>query len=111
MQRAQVIGVSRVGSIGCLQDLLIALMDQLGNLTIDEVPGIGKDFHRALGSALDGGRDLVLLKEPAAARTGRFQDIEAVITKPLQRVFERPGLDLRFRHSRSSSCTASSGSK
>src|SRR6266568_8644924 len=86
-------GLQMVGGRGnfgfrSLQHLLVAAINELGNFTVDEVSGVRKYLDTVVAIFLNGCRHAVLLQEHASLHARRFDQIEAVVAKPLYGVFE-----------------------
>src|SRR3954463_2637788 len=98
MNGFEVIGGRGYLALGGHQEFLVAAVDELRDLTINKVAGSGEDLHAVfilrLLRLLNGGRDAVLLNEDALLRPGCFQDVEAVITQPLDGFVEAALLNL-----------------
>ena len=94
MKRLQVIGRSRDLSLGSLQELLVSLINELGDFAADQESGISKDLHAAIGRCFDRRGTVVLLYKHAVLYARRFQDVEAVIFQPGYGVFISAGCDL-----------------
>ena len=73
-----------------LQYLLVAAVNEFGDFSTDQVSGVGKDLHTFIAVFLNGRRHVVLLQEHASLHARRFDQIEAVVAKPLYGVFESP---------------------
>ena len=94
MKRLEVIGRSRDLSLRRLQELLVSLINELGDLAADQEPGISEDLHAAVGRRFDRRGTIVLLYKHAVLYARRFQDVEAVIFQPGYGVFISAGCDL-----------------
>src|SRR4051812_36339982 len=93
------IGCGRNFRLGGLQELLVTAIDEFRNLAADEISGTGKDFDVAVVILLDGRRNVVLLQEYPAFSTGRFQQLESMITEIGYRVIKAAFFGvLVFRH-------------
>jgi hypothetical protein len=88
LQHLQMVCGSGDFGLRSLQHLLVAAVDELGDFSADQITGVGKYFHALIAVFLNGCRHVVLLKEDAALRTGRFDQIKAMIAQPLDGVFE-----------------------
>src|SRR5579883_197581 len=82
MQRLQVIGGGRIDALAGLQHLLIAVIDELGNFSVDEIAGIGEYLYPAVAGAFDRRRALILLQKYAIPGAGRLGQLEAMAAKP-----------------------------
>jgi len=79
MHSCKVIGGS--GNLGLrrLKKLLVTLVDQLRDLTTDEVAGVG-EYLDAVTGAFNRRRNVLLLQEGTTLCAGRFQQVKAVVT-------------------------------
>ncbi len=82
MHRFQMIGGCGIRGFGGLQDLLVPLVHQFGNLSVNQVAGISEDLRATVVGAIDRRRDLVLLQKHSAICAGRLRDFETMIAKP-----------------------------
>src|SRR6266851_4382027 len=73
--------------LGGFQKLLVAAIDQLGNLAPDQISGMSKNLHPIVPVFLNGGGDVVFSQKDAALHSRRFDQIESVIAQPAQRFF------------------------
>src|SRR5262249_21393114 len=99
MQRLQMISCGRNLSLRILEELLVALVDQAGNLSTHQITWLGKNADAAVLGPLDGGGAVVLLQEDAVLRAGRVQDVEFVLAKPAHGLFVRARLGLFWHDS------------
>ena len=77
-----------------LEDLLITAVDELGDLTADQVAGVGENLHAIIPVLLDRSRHVVLLQEDAPLRARRLDQVKAVVAQPLHCVFKSPLLNV-----------------
>src|SRR6476660_1996884 len=63
LQRLEVVGAGRDLGLGGLQKLLVAAVDQFGDLAADQVSGVSENFHAVVAIFLEGGRHIVLSQE------------------------------------------------
>src|SRR5262249_12704617 len=97
MQRLQVISCGWNLGLRILEELLVALVDQAGDLSTHQITWLGKNADAALLGPLDGGGAVVLLQEDAVLPAGLVQDVEFVLAKPAHGLFVRARLGL-FGH-------------
>src|SRR5207248_7953531 len=86
MQGFEMIGGSRNFILRSLQELLVATVDQLGNLAANQVSRIRENLYAVIPVFLDSRRDVVLLQEHAPLHSRRFDQIETVIAQPADRL-------------------------
>src|ERR1700751_3318600 len=72
-----------------LQELLIALVDQLRDLAADQVAGVGEDLRAFAVVLLDRCRNAVFLYKDPPSGTRSFQYIESMLPEPTHCVFVR----------------------
>src|SRR5215469_18649565 len=82
MQSLQVIGSGRNFVLRRLQELLVAAVDELGNLAANQVTGVRENLYPVPAVFLDCRRNVVLLQEDTASRTRRLNQIKAVLAQP-----------------------------
>ena len=87
MQRLQMVGGRRHFGLGCFQELLIALVDQLRNLAPNLISRVGEDLRAAIVGLLDRGRDVVLPQKHAILCSGSFDQVKAMFAQPTDCVF------------------------
>src|SRR5258708_21109190 len=92
--RLQVVGCGGNLGFAGLEEFLMALVDKPGDIAADQVTGLGKDAPRGVLVLFNGGRDAKLLHEDTVLRARRFQNVKAVLAKPLHRFFVGPLLVL-----------------
>src|SRR5947209_9256778 len=80
-------GCSHFG-LRSLQHLLVATIDQLRNLRTNQVAGIGENPDALFSIFLDRRRHVVLPQEHTSLSARRFDQVEAMIAKPLYGIFE-----------------------
>src|SRR5439155_14445211 len=74
-------------SLGRFQKLLVAAIDQLGNLATDQISGVSENLHAIVPVFLDGGGNVIFSQKNAPLHSRRFDQVESVIAQPAQRVF------------------------
>ena len=74
---------------GGLEKLLVALVDQAGDLAADQDAWFGKKTHPTIGGLLNGGRAVQFFQEDAVLRPRGFQDVKSMIAKPAYSFFIR----------------------
>src|SRR5262249_59131663 len=85
--------------LGGLQKLLVTAVDQLGNLSADQISGAGEDLDVAVRIFLDSCRNVVLLQEEPALGTGLLEELESLISEQGYGVIEAASFSvLSFCH-------------
>src|SRR6202011_4963513 len=82
LKRLQMVGCSRDFRLGRLEKLLVSAVDQLRNLTSNQVARICEDLYRVVGSLLDGSRHVVFTEKYAAVGAGCVGDVEPMPAQP-----------------------------
>src|SRR5437899_11289618 len=80
--------------LGGLEKLLVSAVHEFGDFATDQIAGIREYLYAIIAIFLNRRRAIVFLEENTALHTGRFDQIETVIPKPVQRVFVPPLLYL-----------------
>src|SRR5437868_15053298 len=75
--------------LGGLKKFLIATINQLADLAADQVAGSREEAHEIVFVFFYGSRAVVLFQKDAIGSGWRFQHVEAVLAKIIQRVFIR----------------------
>src|SRR5215472_12736108 len=73
--------------LGTFEHLLVATVNELRDLTADQIAGIGENLNPIVAFLLDRGGHVVLLQKHASLHARSLDQIESVITKPLDCFF------------------------
>src|SRR3954470_4130873 len=91
------IGCSRDFGFGGLQKLLVSLVHKAGDFAADLDAGLGKETRRAVIVAFNGCGNARFFYEDTVLCAGSFQNVKAMIAKPIHGIFIRTFL-CRCRH-------------
>src|SRR5262249_26254359 len=87
MEIAKMIGGGGNFRLGRLEEFLISLVDQARDFAADQDTGLGKEANAAVRGFFNGRGAVELLDEHPVLRSWSFQDVESVITKPVDGFF------------------------